>query len=362
MGVLRNWIGRVFKQTIFYKNTFSSFHSKSMKEGCAVILQYHSVSPLNDSCNSYVGPSLSIMPDSFERQIAFLARRYEVVTLDELMTYIREARKSSRTVVAITFDDGYNDNYRYAYPVLRKYRVPAMFYLTTDCIDGKTFLWTSELRYFVMKSQKSHLSLASLSKKYAIKTVMEKNKAIQDIKRHLINMPRLKREQIICDLRRQSGVKNVDPLKRSMLNWEEVREMRRGGMNFGAHTVSHPSLPYIPMEEARAEILQSKKILETQLNEPIVHFCYPNPGGMLNFTPEIKALVKDAGFESAATSQFGYIGHWDDLFELKRKGVYNKFSKLPDFYFRLEKEAIVEVWSNFLWNRSLSRKFVSRPI
>lgn len=362
MGVLRHWTGGVFKRALFYKDTFSPFHSKRMKQGCAVILQYHSVSPLDNGCNSYVGPSLSITPGSFERQIAFLARRYEVVTLDELIIYIREGCKSNRTVAAITFDDGYNDNYRYAYPVLRKYRVPAMFYLTTDCIDGNIFLWTSELHYFVMKSPKSHLSLVSLSKNYAIETMMDKNRAIQDIKRHLINMSRLKREQVICELCRQSGVKNVDPLKGSMLNWDEVREMRRGGMNFGAHTVSHPSLPYIPAEEAGAEILQSKEVLETQLDEPVVHFCYPNPGGMLNFTPEIKALVKDAGFESAVTSQFGYVGHWDDLFELKRKGVYNKFSKLPDFYFRLEKEAIVAAWNNFPWNRWLNRKFVSRPI
>ena len=120
--------------------------------------------------------------------------------------------------------------------------------------------------------------------------------------------------------------------------------MRRGGMTFGSHTLSHPSLPYIPDEEAWREISRSKAIIEQQLDEPALHFCYPNPTGKKNFNQRLTTMLREAGYESAVTSQNGYVVPGDGVLELRRKGINRQHGALSDFYFQIEEDAIRDAW------------------
>ncbi len=89
------------------------------------ILMYHSVDPSVDSSNR-----LNVHPDSFERQMRFLRRfRYNIVTVEELAGIIRRGENIPPRTVAITFDDGYKNNYTHAFPVLQKYRIPATLFI-----------------------------------------------------------------------------------------------------------------------------------------------------------------------------------------------------------------------------------------
>ena len=126
-------------------------------------------------------------------------------------------------------------------------------------------------------------------------------------------------------------------LQNLMMSWDDIREMLAGGMQFGAHTVSHPSLPYIPLQEANREIQESKKVIEEQLDRHTDHFSFPNPGGLDNVNEEVKKMVINAGFRSAATSREGIYLPLCDRYRLRRKGVYRAYSKLPDFYWYLKK-------------------------
>ena len=114
-------------------------------------------------------------------------------------------------------------------------------------------------------------------------------------------------------------------------------------MHFGAHTVSHPSLPNIPEHEARCEIINSKRVLEERLSEEIRHFSYPNPGDVRHSSPAIANMLKDEGFSSATTSLPGRVVEGDEIYQLKRKGIYSLFKKLPDFYFWIQKEALADI-------------------
>ncbi len=118
-------------------------------------------------------------------------------------------------------------------------------------------------------------------------------------------------------------------------------------MSFGSHTLSHPSLPYIPKEEAREEIFKSKRILEDELGEPVAHFSYPNPGDKVNLNSEVKEMVREAGYLSAVTSMTGLVEYGGDPLELRRKGIYRKFASLPHFYFWIEREGVIRELRNF---------------
>jgi peptidoglycan/xylan/chitin deacetylase (PgdA/CDA1 family) len=333
-----------FKSPFLVQKQFNTLINRNNTNRNALILQYHSVRPLNDTATADPGKNITVTPHVFEKQIIFLKKYYNIVSLNTLIQYIEGNYKSDKIPVALTFDDGYHDNYLYAYPVLKRYNVPAMIYLTTDCIDNKTFFWPLELKYFVLNYSTDLLKIEHLEKEYLLGNFRSRMLVYGEIKKHLITLPRIERESIISEIKRHSGIQDMNPLKRTMLTWNEVRQMCRDGIDFGSHTLSHPSLPYVPREEAKQEILHSKEVIENQINEPVVHFSYPNPGDFDNVNTDIMQLVKRADYASATTSEKGYVTYGDNLLELKRKGIYYNLSTLTDFYFEIEKELFLPSW------------------
>jgi peptidoglycan/xylan/chitin deacetylase (PgdA/CDA1 family) len=343
---MKRYLAPLFKNAMFFKDSFLGFRTNRLSHICGMILQYHSVSP-KDRIDSYVNSTLSLDPATFDRQMSFITRHYQVVTIDEIIQCPGKRDNERRPMVAITFDDGYRDNYLYAYPILKKYKLPATFYLTVDCIKERASLWTATLNYLVTRSKRTHLEVASLGKVYPIGTEAQKLESAKDIKSFILSMSRKQREQTLLEIRLASKTDHGEHDDDLMLNIEEVKEMGRNGMNFGSHTLSHPSLPYVPKEEARIEISKSKKVLENELGEPVIHFSYPNPGDKVNFNSEIREMVKDAGYVSAVTSIDGYVEYCCDPFELRRKGIYRKFGSLPNFYFWIEKEGVIRGLERF---------------
>ena len=101
-------------------------------------------------------PEISIC--HFEKQIAYLTKKYNIIPLDEIIERIKK-RGNLRRCVAITFDDGFKDNYRNAYPILKKYLVSATIFLTTGYIENQTAPWFIKFRYMFMKTKKPELKL-----------------------------------------------------------------------------------------------------------------------------------------------------------------------------------------------------------
>ena len=310
------------------------------------ILQYHSVSPLEPRKQWYVHPSLSIHPRDFERQMAFVNRYFEPVTLGHLLRCIQEDHYGRKPLLAVTFDDGYRDNFTHALPILRKYNIPATFYLTSDCIDGKVPLWTAELRCLLLNNPRSHITLSTLPCAHRLNGPSSRLEAINAIKARMVKLPRDQRENTLDEIRRKTGVssRHFSRLKDLMLNWEQVRHMLRCGMKFGAHTMTHPSLPHIPANEAIAEIAGSKTAIEAQIDRQIVHFSYPNPANVPNFNSSIQNMLKFSGFVSAATSVHGRFTLGADMLALKRKGVYRFCQDPAEFFFWLQREALRGAW------------------
>jgi hypothetical protein len=107
------------------------------------------------------------------------------------------------------------------------------------------------------------------------------------------------------------------------LSWDEVREMHESGITFGAHTVTHPVLPNLPLEKARWEIVQSKRDIEEKLGKKVTSFAYPfGP-----FNAEIAGLVKESGFTSAVTTEAELVNRRASPYELPRIGAVGDFNK-----------------------------------
>lgn len=209
------------------------------------ILMYHRV-------NSYRKNELSVTTTQFKRQLDWLiSQGFRNMQMTELESGVVEKIDSSPRLI-FTFDDGYEDNYINAFPLLKEYGYTGIFYLPTNYIGT--------------------------NKMYSL-DIAESNRIEQN----------------------------------RIMNWSQVLDMLQEGMEIGSHTMNHTVLTRIFREDAKREIIESKKKLEQELQVEISSFCYP--GGY--YEKQHILWVKNAGYRSACTASPGiWRGH--DLYELPR--------------------------------------------
>ena len=102
-----------------------------------------------------------------------------------------------------------------------------------------------------------------------------------------------------------------------MLNWNQVREMHKAGIEFGSHTVNHPVLSRLPADAILRELRDSKRQLSEQLDAPVTSFAYPN-GKQTDYNDLVKTTLKECGYACAVTTEWGVNRAYADPFELKR--------------------------------------------
>jgi peptidoglycan/xylan/chitin deacetylase (PgdA/CDA1 family) len=289
------------------------------------ILRYHSVSDYEDQNFRYLTPSIAVSPGIFESHIALLSRSYRIVSLDDVVAWISGATSFPRRAVAITFDDGYRDNYRYAYPILKKYGATATFYVVTDAIGNAQPLWTAELRDIVYRASQRHVTLNSIgTQPMDLSDERAKRQSIQTIGRIMRCTTKKRRGEIVREMREKLSAKSDGFLHQVMMSWDDLREMKQGGMGIGSHTMSHPLLTGIPEEEAKVEIALSKAKIEEELGAPVVHFSYPNPGESAHVNETVKTLVCQAGYLTARTSFKGSVDQDSDPLALRGVSTDNR--------------------------------------
>ncbi|MBZ0267630.1 polysaccharide deacetylase family protein, partial [bacterium] len=307
-----------------------------------VILRYHSVSETDPANFLYRCPSIAVRPDTFARQMEFLANHYHVVSLDAVADALSGGREIPRGTVAITFDDGYRDNHEHALPILRAHSFPATVYVTTDAIgDGWNF-WLSRVRYALGTTTHSRVDVPGLGA-FALASPGERRLAIDEATGKLKRLPVDERDAALERLLASAGVTAPPEDARNwFLDRERLRELSRAGISIGAHTRSHPILTRQTTEVATAEIRGSRHVLEEAVGSPVLHFAYPNGGGVLNHDERVIPLVRDAGFSTATTSVNGPVRLGDNPFRLRRVGIAERHG-VDGFRLNLERDRLVFV-------------------
>jgi predicted ATP-grasp superfamily ATP-dependent carboligase/peptidoglycan/xylan/chitin deacetylase (PgdA/CDA1 family) len=285
-----------------------------------VLIYHHVFRDLGDLFSTGVGEEV------FEKQVQSLKRYFEVISLDELILGLNKVRKNRRIPVAITFDDGFEDNYSVALPVLERHNIPATLFLATENINSGKTIWTEELRTLLSDNTTpacismptpphSELSLKDEKERYrALITLSQKFKALPEVERKEA-FDRVKRE-----LSRVSETTTAPG--NAMMSWEMVRSWLEQGMTLGSHGKTHAIATRIKPDEFRKEIDDSKKEIESQAGAPCVLYAYPN-GEPVDFNGKTKELLIDTKHKAAVTCVPGFLKKGDDAFELKRKSMGN---------------------------------------
>jgi peptidoglycan/xylan/chitin deacetylase (PgdA/CDA1 family) len=288
----------------------SAFPMERRKTHICHILIYHRV---NDDHDPFLS---SVSVNSFREQMEYLARHFTFVSLDDIAAG-KINTNAAKYSVAITFDDGYRDNFTHALPILKELRIPATIFLATGYIGTGQLPWYDKVCLAFKLTTRSSLGLGRPGSPAGSLDGQSRLAIMQQVLGVLRGLDDHSRQGFMDDLFRALGVPSELALPNFMLNWDEVRQMRAHNISFGAHTVTHPVFSQIKTEQLQSEISQSKKLIEQKLQTEVIHFAYPF-GKPADIGSQARSIVQQNGFKTAVTTIPGFNAPEDDLLALKR--------------------------------------------
>ncbi len=310
--------------------------------GCA-ILRYHSINDDRGWVGDYLRASIVVTPASFEEHVRYLRRHFEIVPIGRIIELLANGQTPDHRWVALTFDDGYEDNYRVALPILRKHGATAAFYITTACVSDETILWGVRLRHAIRNTERTSLACPSLGHHPVdLSTEESRDRATHWITGLVKSRRKTEADELLDEVFDECGVPVGRISHRIMMSWDEIREMRDAGMTIGAHTVNHYNLTCLDDSDVTAEVKVSKEAIEAALGERVDHFAYPNGRTDKHCDARVAGIVAKAGFKSAVTSINGPAGSRFSPYGVPRVGVATRRTGIARFaadlqYTRLKK-------------------------
>ena len=259
------------------------------------------------------------------RQCAHIRRHYRPVSMAAVSEWLHARQTLPPGAIAVTVDDGYND-FREAAAVFAEYGIPVTVFLVTDFLDRKSWLWFDRVVYAF---DHAHVSEASIAwpggsiLRFPLDSAAARESAGQQVADRAVSLSPAERGELVDSLPVLLQVEMPEhaPPEYAPLSWDAVRTLAAAGVEFGAHTKTHPILSAIHNpEELQDEIAGSKARIERELDRPVLHFCYPN-GKMQDIGPAAVEAVRAAGMLTAVTAEPGLNGLDPNAFLLNRTGA-----------------------------------------
>ncbi len=263
-----------------------------------LILAYHRVRDVVDE--DAFGFDLDLVSAScaqFRAQMSLLRERFNPVRFADLAAALAGGPPLPPRAVIVSFDDGYDDNYRCAFPILRELGVPAMFFVSTGHIDsGRPYAY-DWLVHLVLRMDASRLRIDELGVDVELPASRAARRAIAaGVLDRMKSVPAAAQAAIVDRLEGESGLSRAHGHADCRpMSWEQLREMHAGGMEIGSHGIWHNMLARLDADAMRAEVAGSQRALTDALGVPCTVISYP-VGGVDAYDDGVVAAARDAGF------------------------------------------------------------------
>ncbi len=256
------------------------------RRGAIVVLTFHRILDEQAFSRTDSLPFIVVREKTFRRLVRYVSARYEAVDIRDASP----GQVTKRLRVAFTLDDGWQDNYGNALPVLREYGIPATVFLCTGLTGQRMPFWPERVR---MALRRCLAARCGRRAETLIEALIESLKYCSSEARDA-HIRMLRGGDPDCGT---GGSYKGDVT----LTWDQVRSMHAQGVRFGSHSHSHPILTTLTLDAMAEQIRASKHALETMLGVGCDAFAYPNG----DWSPEIRDAVAECGFHYAFTTERG---------------------------------------------------------
>jgi peptidoglycan/xylan/chitin deacetylase (PgdA/CDA1 family) len=308
---------------------------RSVKTPRILSLLYHRI-----SADAHDPQLLCVTPQHFSEHLDVLRRKYRAIKCGDAADGADRVN-FSRNSVMVTFDDGYADNLTSGLPALDKYEIPATIFVTTGMVQQQSCFWWDELARIIFGAHslptsleivldKKYLwDLSDSSLKFSTQDHLEWNllcnadpttrhAVYREIGKFLRGASTRERRKVLDDMAEWAGLPSLGVSDSASLTNQQLSVLAESDLiEIGSHTVSHPVLSKLSIEEQTIELTESKKYLEELLGREVVSFAYPY-GTKYDYTAETVALVQECGYMTASSNVAEAIWKGTDRFQLPR--------------------------------------------
>lgn len=284
----------------------TSLRGRSTSE--LLVLAYHRVLPaVSEAKYPFDIELVSADPEQFDWQMSWVSRNFTPMAVSEIVDCLETGRCLPAGAVAITLDDGFMDNYTYAFPVLRKRNIPACIFLSTDYVGTDEPYWFEAVAQALLRAPVRSLRVPAIDS--LLPRADERRIRREDIRRVLSELKRLPDEL------RRANLEALKPQIRGLIdstigfgahamNWSHVAEMSRSGIEFGSHGKSHAVLSRLNAEDLVRELTDSRQTIEKVIGKPVTAIAYP-VGGEDSVNDQVAAAALNAGYRVGFTYMYG---------------------------------------------------------
>ncbi len=254
---------------------------------------------------------LSASPEFLDRTILDLKTSgYDFITMDEVAKRIANPKDNvgAKPYLSITLDDGYRDNLTNAVPVFRRQQVPYTIYIAPGLTEAKAPLWWEDIEHIIAAQKKISIDLATGRKEFDVSTTEKKRTAYKFLMYNLlVETDQYVQREIVAKFCKAYSFDCEGHVRESLMNWDEVIALSKDPLcTLGAHTINHYALSKLPLDDAKHEIVESRKILTKKIGYEPQHLAYPYGFVEVAGSREFE-LAKELGFLTATTTRHGVI-------------------------------------------------------
>ncbi len=328
MPDLRKRAIRAGLETLYFTGTHRL--AQSFLGGRGAILTFHRVLPFHDEpFQPHRG--LEITPSFLDAVLVALRRAdVDIVSMDEAWRRLT-GDPGERRFVAITFDDGYRDTLEHAWPILKQHEVPATLFIASAFAEGTGVLWWEVLGQAVARNQTLAIDMDGEERAFDCSTPQAKNETYEVLYGRLRGKPDEAGVQAATGaIAARAGIDTAAQCRALCMGWEELAGLAADPLiTIGSHTVSHPFLTKCDADTVRAEMTESRSMIEEKLGVRPEHFAYPvgapDAAGPREFT-----MAMQVGYRTGVTTRPGVIfaDHARHLTALPRISVNGEFQQL----------------------------------
>lgn len=275
---------------------------KSLNSSDLSIYLFHGVIKKKINKNSIRNyNSKHLYQDKFEKYIKFLSDNGQAITLNDIF----DKNQNFRNKYVITFDDGFYNNYKYALPIMKKYNVPHIIYLTSNYVDKNLISWIDRIDIAIDNCKKKVVYSKIFKKNFKLGSKENKIIFLNFIRNYCKSIKKVDlnkfAEILLKDLKLSAPKTSISDLDKK-LDWNCIKKMNENDLTeFGGHSHSHNVLGHLTKSQYTVEINKSLNFLSKKGNLKIKHYSYPE-GFKTSFNKEIIDLLKKKKIKTSVTT------------------------------------------------------------
>ncbi len=317
------------KHSYFLATKFSGLQKikRFQNRKFSLTLTYHGVLPeLGDVDVKFENRNF-VSLKQFDKQIEILLRYFIPIQLEDLT----DAPEQAAGGFLITFDDGFMNNYKYALPILKKYDLSAVFFITTGLVGTRNLLWTEQVSRLLARTSRKTLKIfVDREYEFELDGSNLRDAVSTELRTLMKRLPRDRRDTVLAQLYRQCVDVNpnleYDEEDRYLfMDHEQIKKMIKHGQVIGSHTHTHSILSTLSEQDSMLELDKSKQLLEQWTDRQCKTLSYPN-GAISDYGTIQKEQLKKLDYRCAFTQIPRYNSKKIGLYDLHRLNITAKMN------------------------------------